>query len=157
MPPERPQIEARNRSNHIRLDSGKRNMAPSEDAKWWRLVSVQLANGDNVQAIETWKFPKALDGVKVGDVDYFVQKIRTHRYRADSRSDDWLGLELAAYYNRDVHNRGDILWIQETIGKWLKAGNFKKEQCRDEKRKLRTFFVPMDEPDTIEDESEEEK
>jgi hypothetical protein len=49
---------------HLRLDDGKVNMAPRGDARWFRLMTVELGNGamderypagDQVQAIEPWK------------------------------------------------------------------------------------------------------
>jgi hypothetical protein len=55
------------RQLYVRLDDGKANMAPPADkARWFRLASVALGNGqvnplypkgDNVQAIETWAPP----------------------------------------------------------------------------------------------------
>jgi hypothetical protein len=59
------------RRSLVRLDSGKVNIAPpAADAKWFRLVSVDLGNasdlypnGDSVQAVETWLPPSAWDGI----------------------------------------------------------------------------------------------
>ena len=52
------EIDAEQRGYFIRVDFGKRNMAPPEKARWRKLVSVEIANGDNVQAIEPYDYPK---------------------------------------------------------------------------------------------------
>ena len=54
-------IVEKDRRRLIRMDSAKVNIAPSAQAKWFRLVGVQLRNGtklypygDEVQTVETW-------------------------------------------------------------------------------------------------------
>jgi hypothetical protein len=56
---------------YVRLDSGKVNIAPpSSGATWFKLVGVQLGNGndtypagDNVQTVERWHPPETWSGV----------------------------------------------------------------------------------------------
>lgn len=60
-------IPDRDRRLHIRLDDAKANLAPPADhARWFKLVGVELGNGepgtpwqqgDNVQAVEVWEPP----------------------------------------------------------------------------------------------------
>jgi hypothetical protein len=150
---EQARVAKKDRTRHLRVDNGKRNMAPPEDAKWMRLVSVHLPNGDNVQAIEFWEFPKAFGEVSIEDQDYFRNLVSTGNYRADSRSCQWLGLELAKKYDRDSTNKGDVIWINTILKTWVQNKVFKKVEKFDEHRHKKTFFAPMDAPDEDENES----
>lgn len=54
----------------VRLDDGKLNLTPAGEARWFRLVSVNIDNatgdyprGDNMQAIEAWTPPDAFEGL----------------------------------------------------------------------------------------------
>ncbi|MBX6382097.1 MAG: AAA family ATPase [Microbispora sp.] len=79
-------IPEKERRLHIRLDDGKANLAPPSDkARWFRLSSIRLhngnedyPNGDSVQAVEEWEPPSvwkqlsdddcnaALDAIQAG-------------------------------------------------------------------------------------------
>ncbi len=57
VPPER-------RRFHVRADNAKLNLAPPPDrAVWLELRSVELPNGDRVQAAARWEAPSAWDGL----------------------------------------------------------------------------------------------
>jgi hypothetical protein len=106
------------RSQYFRVDSGKRNMAPPEKARWMHLVSVQIGNGDYVQALE----PFAYEPEKTSEADEaWVVGILSGGidYRADSRSPEWLGVKIAEHFDRSVNVKGDILWINRQLRKWL--------------------------------------
>ena len=147
-------VKKSDRTRYLRIDNGKRNMAPPEDAKWMRLVSVHLPNGDNVQAVEFWEFPKAFGEVSMADQDYFRDLVRDGNYRVDSRSPQWLGLELAEKYSRDPKTKGDCTWIATILKTWVENGVFKKVQRYDDKRMKRWFYAPMEAKDEPDDETE---
>jgi hypothetical protein len=136
-------VDLDKRSMYLRLDPGKRNMAPAESASWWRLVSVKIANGvDSVQAIERWEFPKLFGEVSVADAEAIREIVRKGESRADPRSPHWLGHDLAKRFKRDVNSKGDRIWMNAVIGTWLANGWFAKEQKFDpDLRKPRTFYV----------------
>ena len=119
-----------------------------------RLVSVLLPNGDNVQAVEPWIFPKPFGEVGQDDQDYFRSLVRDSNYRVDSRSPQWLGLELAAKYDRDPKTKGDAVWIATILKTWVENGVFKKVQRYDDRRELRWFYAPMDAKNEEENETE---
>jgi len=147
------------RTSYIRIDSGKRNMAPPEKARWAQLVSVDIANGDKVQAIDDSFEFKAIETaiedevwvkLTLGDL--------TRQYRADSRSEDWLGHEVGKHWGRstDGSNKGDIIWVQKQIKKWLvprpkfnehpaRNALIRKVQRQDEQRKNRPYFELVEE------------
>jgi len=134
------------RGTYIRVDSGKRNMAPPEKARWWQLVSVPLANGDFVQAIRDFEF-KPEQSV-VADEDWLVLLLKNAEkpYRADSRSSDWLGHAVAKHFNRGSQTKGDVIWINKQIKKWLdprppdRDALICKVERLDDTRQSRLFF-----------------
>lgn len=145
------QINVEQRNSYIRIDSGKRNMAPPEKAKWCRLVSVQIANGDNVQAIAQWEFnPRVI----TESDDQWVQIILRERrqnglpcYRADIRAGEhWLGSEVAKHFGRTTTIKGDIIWINKQLKHWVNKGVIVKEKrLDDEQRQERLIFDLPDE------------
>ena len=139
-------IEADRRSLYLRVDAGKRNMAPPEKAAWWRLVSVALPNGDNVQAIEPYTFPDAFGGISSADVEWVQSFLRVGGpRRASSQSEDWLGHDLGRHCGRnDTHEKAGVLWANRIIGQWLKNGVFRKVELRDEFRKKKSFYATND-------------
>ena len=146
------EIEPERRSSYIRIDSGKRNMAPPEKAKWCQLVSVRIANGDNVQAIAGWEFkPRTSTDADDEWVQLILRERRQKKgvpYRADPRSPEWLGVEVAKHFGRDLTIQGHIIWIQKLLKQWVSKGIIVKERrMDDEQRKERTFFdLPDDKP-----------
>jgi len=118
------------RASYVRIDRGKRNMAPSEKAQWWHIVSVLLPNGDNVQAIEQWEFPSALLGV---DPDWVQKLLReTGPRRADSRSDNWLGHDLGRHVGRDdTTEKAGAMWANKILGEWVRNKVIHKVGLRD--------------------------
>jgi AAA domain len=144
---ERAHIEDEQRHFYIRVDRGKRNMAPPDKANWMHLASVMLPNGDAVGVLEVWEFPKVLDNVSVEDTDWVRELVRRQAYRTDARSPKWLGVEIARRFHKNVHDRLDCIWINKLIGLWLIADPppFKKMELRDpEERKKRWFYVGLD-------------
>jgi hypothetical protein len=139
------------RGTYIRVDSGKRNMAPPEKAHWLHLISVEIANGDRVQAIEPYKFSP--QSATMADDDWCRLVASQKSYRADSRSDEWFGHEVAKHFNRDSAEKGDLIWIQKQIARWVTGDGARKPVLRkvqrlDEHRKPRIYFevIPDDPP-----------
>ena len=138
---------------YIRLDLGKRNMAPPEKANWFQLVNVPIANGDNVQALKPWKFPTLMDGVEEKDTEFMRATVQKREYRADSQADGWLGDVVAERLKLDISDpkskqcKANVVRINGLLAKWVSAGVFKKQKMRDAKsRKQVTWFVSMDKP-----------
>ena len=140
-------IKPEKRSAYLRLDSGKRNMAPAEAASWWQLVSVLIANKlDNVQAIERYKLKGPFDsGWQVTDTDAIVAIVKQGNSRAYPQSDQWLGHEVIKRIGIENPSKQDIIRVNAMISKWIKNKLFKKAKQYDpEDRKERSFYVPID-------------
>jgi len=142
IPPER-------RTAYLRLDNGKRNMAPPGAASWWHLVSVPIGNGaDNVQAIEPYRMRGPFDGWTLADTDAIVEIVRAGEVRADPRSDKWLGLAVLERLRLDGTEKVHFAKANKMISTWLGNKLFKKVKLIDpEIRKERSYYVPMDYPE----------
>lgn len=131
------------RSSYVRVDKGKRNMAPSEKAQWWHIVSVFLPNGDNVQAIEQYQFPSAFANMTTAEVDW-VQKLLKDGgpRRASSQAQDWLGHDLGLHCDRDdTHEKSGAAWANKILGEWVRNNVIKKIPMRDpDTRKPNVMF-----------------
>lgn len=142
---ERAKIPSEQKDSYVRVDIGKANMRPPDKAKWFRLIGVHLPNGDFVQALVPWKFPGLMDELSVEDTEAIRELVRSRSFRADSRSDNWLGVEVAKRLKLNPEVKADILKIQRIIGVWLRNGVFKKKEMRDpDSRKMRIYFVGAD-------------
>ena len=142
-------IAPERRTAYLRLDNGKRNMAPPGAASWWRLVSVLIANGaDNVQAIEHYRLRGPFDGWTLADTDAIVEIVRAGGVRTDSRSDKWLGLAVLERLNLDGTEKAHFAQANKMISTWLSNKLFKKAKLIDpETRHERSYYVPMDYPE----------
>jgi hypothetical protein len=143
---EQAKISEENRHFYVRIDRGKRNMAPPDKATWFHLVSVPLPNGDNVQALEDWKFPALFAGVSVEDTEWVRELVRLKPYRCDSRSDQWLGIEVAKRLHLNVNAKSDCTRINKIIGVWLSNSVFKKVELQDDRRRPKMFYASVEAP-----------
>jgi hypothetical protein len=136
-------ISAADRHRYFRIDLAKRNMAPPTAAKWFRLASVELANGDNVQAVEPWKFPNAFDDVTVADMHTMRSAAGKGEYRADTRAPNWIGVVVAQVLELDPIK--DKSRIKIIVDKYFQNGVFKIVEQKDPKtRKAKKFVIPGD-------------
>jgi hypothetical protein len=146
---ERQKIDPDNRTSYLRIDSGKRNMAPPEKAHWIRLVNVEIDNGDHVQAVEPYEFPTAFANVSTGDLDYVRALLRVKDYRADTRSPDWIGHPVLRKFGRKPvetvpkvkYSKADVIWLNKLLAAWEQNGVMKREEREDEHRKARVWFT----------------
>ena len=89
----------------IRVDDAKLNIAPIVEAKWFRLVGIDIGNatdlypnGDNVQTVEPWKPPELFADVSVPTIHRILDDIESglpdgNRYSDAPKADDraaWL-------------------------------------------------------------------
>ena len=66
----------------FRVDDAKLNIAPMSEAKWFRLVGVNIDNasdlypaGDNVQTVEVWKPPDLFTDISVPVLNAILDEI----------------------------------------------------------------------------------
>jgi hypothetical protein len=124
-------IKEEHRRFHIRMDSGKVNIAPARVAKWFKLVGVPLGNGndlypsgDEVQAVEPWTPPETWTGMDTPLLNRILDKIDAGisdgtRYstapRAETRAAWRVVLELAP--NKTEAQARDMIktWVRNGV------------------------------------------
>ena len=107
---------------HVRADNAKLNLAPPPDrAVWLELRSVELPNGDRVQAAARWEPPSAWDGLPARTVLDVLREIDTapadelwgvHRQSGDR----WAGKLLIERGGRSEGQAAVILKTWEANG-----------------------------------------
>jgi AAA domain len=143
-------ITEEQRRLHIRIANGKANMAPIGKAVWMKLVVEILPSGDEIACSSSWTPPNPFDGVTTADVELARNWSRTGAYRADPRSPDWFGYNLADHLHLDMRygDRGpegataDLAKVKQIIAQWRKNKVLATEERTDDKRRKRIFIVP---------------
>ncbi|RWN52184.1 MAG: hypothetical protein EOS11_32255 [Mesorhizobium sp.] len=121
---------------YIRMDSGKVNITPpAAAAKWFKLVSVVLGNGnhlypdgDNVQTIEQWTPPETWEGLTDDLVNRILTDIDAGMADGERYSDAGAAKARAAW--KVVQKRAPKKTEQqcrEIIATWVKNGLILKE------------------------------
>ena len=134
-------VEDDKRYLYIRVDSGKQNLAPPEKAKWRRLVSVSLPNGDSVQAVEFWQFPEATQWLTSEDEEFIRSAARTGEYRWDSRATNWFGKVVATHLGLDVDDRAEKEDMKAILTTCRQRKIIAVERRADAQRRPREFVV----------------
>jgi hypothetical protein len=119
---EKARVERDDRYRYIRVDSGKQNLAPPEKARWRYLASFCLSNGDNVQVVECWQFPEAVQRWTDEDVEFIRREVRAKPYRWDTRAKDWIGKVVADRLGLDPESKADKEDIKAFLSVCKKQG-----------------------------------
>lgn len=119
------------RNLYVRLDSGKVNIAPpSQQATWFKLVGVQLGNGnadypagDEVQTVEMWQPPKTWEGLSSIQLNAALTEIEAgmpngQRYSDAAKADDRAAWRVV---QRHCLDRTEAQ-CREIIKTWVKNG-----------------------------------
>jgi AAA domain-containing protein len=126
------EISEDERRRYIRLDSAKVNIAPPlDDAKWFRLVSVNLGNatamypgGDNVQTVEPWEPPQLWSGLTGALLNRILTTIDAGLPDGNRYSDANSATDRAAW--KVVHERVSSYKTEkqcrDVIKTWVKNG-----------------------------------
>jgi hypothetical protein len=136
------QAGVENRREYFRVNDGKANYAPLAESSWFRLVPVDLANGDNVATVEAWKFPSAFEGVTTADMMRVRTLAASGEYRGDVQSPSWIGHAVAEVLDLDIVD--DKKRIKALLKVWVETGVLKIEQRKDAHGKVRSHVVPGD-------------
>ncbi|GGD44715.1 AAA family ATPase [Sinisalibacter lacisalsi] len=158
-------IASVDRRFYIRVDNGKANLAPAEEARWLRLVSVNLGNGtsdypngDDVQTVERWTPPVAA-GASASDLAAVQAAIQTaidagEPPRAASSAREWVGYLIAETLGLPVgslgskvadlsaEERANLARIKAMVRGWLKDGSLEQYDAPDKNRQPRPCIRP---------------
>jgi hypothetical protein len=115
--------------------------APADQADWYRIVSVDLPNGDSVGVATTWEWPNALDGVSVADLRKAQAAIATGGpWRENSQATNWAGVAVARVLNLDPTNKAHKAKVASLLKVWIANGMFVTVEGLDAKREKRSFI-----------------
>jgi hypothetical protein len=139
----------------IRIDDAKVNIAPMGEAKWFRLVGVNIGNGtalypngDNVQTVEPWTPPNPLDGMTGADFNKAAAAIRRGKWRENSQAEAWVGYAVADALGLDASKNGrDRHRVIGILKAWLKAGSIVVVERLDEHRMMKKFVEVKEDDD----------
>jgi hypothetical protein len=147
-------VPERERWRHVRLDDAKANLAPrAEAARWYRLESVALGNGnalyplgDDVAAIAPWVPPNPFRDLSPGDCNRALDAIAAGqdghaftRHRTGRAGGRWAGTVLEHLFGFVPDEAARVLAL------WLKSGVLIEEEYRHpEQRKARLGLKVVD-------------
>ena len=132
---------------YLRVDDGKRNMAPPSDKTTWRkLESVDLGNvtgkrpSDKVGVATSWSWPDPFDNVSVHDLKDVQRRVAAGNYRAHPSAKNWVGCIVAELLDLDIGDDADKAKIKGLIKTWIENGVLKKVDKTDKGRTIRPFI-----------------
>jgi hypothetical protein len=116
-------------------------MPPHEGDKRKEVKSIEIANGDHVQALVDYDFKPVI--TNSDDDRRWVRIVMAERkaFRVAPQSEQWLGKKMAGHFGRNVDVQGDRIWLQKTITRWENDGLIKKVMMPDDHRKDRPHWV----------------
>jgi hypothetical protein len=127
----------------VRVDSGKVNIAPPSDARWYRLVGVELGNrtdrypdGDEIAVIERWIPPNLFEGMSVELMAAILDDIDREWTAGTPYSDNNAAKKRAAW--KVVHKYAPTkneAQCREIIRVWVKNGVVFVDEYKDEARR----------------------
>ncbi|WP_441256200.1 AAA family ATPase [Bradyrhizobium sp. 482_C4_N1_1] len=128
------------RRAYFHATGGKANYGPLGGADWYRLVPVDLSNGDNVATVEAWTMPGLFEGVTTADMMRVRLMAAKGEYRSDPQSGDWIGKIVADVLGLDIE--ADKKRIKAIVKTWMSNGVLAVERRKDATRRERSYVVP---------------
>lgn len=132
----------------FRIDDslGKANLSPPADkAEWFRLESVDLWNGgdaepgDKVGVVAAWTWPVATDGLADGDLTNVQAAVADGVWRADPRSQDWVGRPVARALSLDLDDKKARERVKALVKEMVKTGALVVVERADDARRMREY------------------
>lgn len=133
---------------YFRVDNGKANLAPpASQAKWRRLVDVDLENGpagfsDRVGVPVAWEPPSAFDGVEVHHLQEVQRRVAAGDYKASEQASDWVGHLVADVLGWNLSDTQTKPRVKKLLQRWMTAGSLTIERRQDpKKRELKPYVA----------------
>jgi hypothetical protein len=114
----------------IRVDDAKLNIAPMDEAKWFRLVGVEIGNatalypnGDNIQTVEPWTPPDLFTDISIPAIHKILDDINAGLPDGNRYSDASNAGARSAWCVVETHCPGKGEGpARKIIRTWLKSG-----------------------------------
>jgi hypothetical protein len=135
--------------SYVRVEGGKSNPGPPENATWRKIEVEHLPNEDVVAVVVPWKPPDPFESVTSSDMHTCRAMAKSGTYRDDMRSPEWFGWAVAKTIGVDIaHGRENdpqkVVKIKNILKKWKANGVIKVERREDEWHKPRGYIVAGD-------------
>ena len=137
------------RWRYLNVSDDKHNRAPAEKADWFKLVSVDLENGnilsssDEVGTVEPWKLPNPFDNITDTDLAAVQKAISEGEWREYHTADRWAGKAVAEALGLDVGKDADRARIKSLLRTWIGNGALKVVERRDDKKREDKKFIEV--------------
>lgn len=134
------------RRSLIRIDVGKANRAPPDEATWISLSSQSLANGsgleppDLVGVATLWEKPDLLGGVSDEHLRRVQERLQVEDWRDSVQAKDWVGLLIAEVVGLSPET--DLAQIKAIYKNWKKDGWLTITRRADRNGDERPFVAP---------------
>ena len=130
------------RFRYFRIDSGKQNLAPPEKAKWRRLVSETIPNGDEVQVVTQWQFPEISSGVTDEQIEIVRAVASEGLHRWHQQANGWIGHAVAARMGKPIRDKADRDDMKNLLETCRQRGVITVVNRPDSSRRAREFVIP---------------
>lgn len=130
------------RWRYFSVQDDKHSRAPAEQARWFEIVPVTLANGDNVGVASPWQIPSDVPLYSNDDVRAVQALAASNRLRRDFRATDWIGHAIGRVIGLDSYDRVNRVRLDRIARDWIHCGYFAIEKGQDKGRKDREYLIP---------------
>jgi hypothetical protein len=115
-------VEPELRRRHFRIDGAKSNYALAQEAEWWKLTGIPLANGEEVAACLPWSPPSAFGDLSLKDciavLTQMIAGVGGISYAARKQAgEDWAGRILTAPPYSRTEGQASVI-----LGAWVNSG-----------------------------------
>lgn len=138
------------RRRHFTVQDDKHNRAPPEKAKWFRIASVPLGNGDDIGVVEPWTPPDAFEGIDHSVLREVQARVADGKWRENVQSSDWVGIAVANAIGADLDNPTDKSRVKALVKGWIRSDVLRVVEGKDDNHNTRKFVrvgVHVDSPE----------
>lgn len=139
------------RWRYFSVQDDKHSRAPAEDARWFEIVPVGLANGDSVGVASPWEVPPDVPLYSAEDVRAVQALAASQTFRRDFRAADWIGHAIGGEIGLDSYDPANRGRLDRIAREWIRLRYFVIEKRKDSGRKERDYLVPGAAPTSIKD------
>ena len=139
------------RWRYFSVQDDKHSRAPAEDARWFEIVPVGLANGDSVGVASPWEVPPDVPLYSAEDVRAVQALAASQTFRRHFRAVDWIGHAIGGEIGLDSYDPANRGRLDRIAREWIRLRYFVIEKRKDSGRKERDYLVPGAAPTSIKD------
>jgi KaiC/GvpD/RAD55 family RecA-like ATPase len=139
------------RWRYFSVQDDKHSRAPAEEARWFEIVPVGLANGDSVGVASPWEVPPDVPLYSAEDVRAVQELAAVRTPRLDFRATDWIGHDIGGVIGLDSYDSANRRRLDRIVREWVRRGYFVIEKRKDRERKEREYLVSGTTPTSIKD------